>query len=108
MFGWKIKILVVGLKGLDAKTNWSAVNRQSQSNSDFDFWFWLDQLRVADVRREKLVAEVEESSGNPEEGATSAVGSRYQGMSSKDWEDFMCAVVPVVFGVCNSDCRSYL
>jgi hypothetical protein len=30
------KIMVVGLKGLAAKTNWLAVNRQSQSNSDSD------------------------------------------------------------------------
>jgi hypothetical protein len=32
---WK-KILVVGLKGLDAKTNWLAVNRQSKSDFVFE------------------------------------------------------------------------
>jgi hypothetical protein len=32
----KKRTLVVTLKGLDAKTNSLAVNRQSQSNSDFD------------------------------------------------------------------------
>jgi hypothetical protein len=39
--------------------------------------------------------------GNPEE-RTSAIESRYQVTASKDWEDFMCAVVTVIFGVCNS------
>jgi hypothetical protein len=33
------KMLVVGLKGLDAKTNRLAVNRQSLRNFDFDFDF---------------------------------------------------------------------
>jgi hypothetical protein len=31
------KSLVVSLKGLGAKTNWLAVNRQPQSNFDFGF-----------------------------------------------------------------------
>jgi hypothetical protein len=35
----------MGLKGLDAKTNWLGLNRQSQSNcdsdSDSDSWLWL-------------------------------------------------------------------
>jgi hypothetical protein len=31
--------MVVSLKGLDAKTNLLAVNRQSQSNFDFDFGY---------------------------------------------------------------------
>jgi hypothetical protein len=33
------KSLVVSVKGLDAKTNWFAVNRQSSSNLDFEFGF---------------------------------------------------------------------
>jgi hypothetical protein len=37
MFNWKIKLLVVSLKVLVAKTNWSAVNRESEINSDSDF-----------------------------------------------------------------------
>jgi hypothetical protein len=44
---------------------------------------------------EKMVAEAEES-------RTSAVGSRYQATASEASEDFMCAVVTVIFGVCNS------
>jgi hypothetical protein len=35
-FSWGKKPLVVRLKGLAAKTNWLAVNRQSYSNFDFD------------------------------------------------------------------------
>jgi hypothetical protein len=38
------KSLAVSLKGLDAKTNWSAVNRQPLSNSDFDF----EEFRVVE------------------------------------------------------------
>jgi hypothetical protein len=34
MFIWKIKLLVVSLKGFVAKTNFLAVNNQSLSNSD--------------------------------------------------------------------------
>jgi hypothetical protein len=33
--------MVVVLKGPGAKTNWLAVNRQSQNNFDFDFDFDL-------------------------------------------------------------------
>jgi hypothetical protein len=36
-FSWKEKSLLVGLKGLVAKTNWLTLNRQSESNFDFDF-----------------------------------------------------------------------
>jgi hypothetical protein len=32
----------------------------------------------------------------------SAIGSRYQAKASEDIEDFMCAVVTVIFVVCNS------
>jgi hypothetical protein len=32
----------------------------------------------------------------------SAVGSSYQATASEDREDFMCAAVTVIFGVCNS------
>jgi hypothetical protein len=38
MFSWK-KIFGMGLKSPDAKTNWLAVSRQSQSNFDFNFDF---------------------------------------------------------------------
>jgi hypothetical protein len=34
----KERSLAVSLKGLDAKTNWLAVNRQSSSK--FDFWYF--------------------------------------------------------------------
>jgi hypothetical protein len=32
----------------------------------------------------------------------SVVGNRYQATASEDREDFMCVVVTVIFGVCNS------
>jgi hypothetical protein len=48
------------------------------------------------VRSEKLVAEAGESSG------TSAVESRYQATASEDWEDFLCALVTVIYGVYSS------
>jgi hypothetical protein len=32
----------------------------------------------------------------------STVRSRYQEMSSEDRDEFMCAVLPVIFGLCNS------
>jgi hypothetical protein len=44
----------------------------------------------------------------PRGRGTSAVRSRYQATPSEDWEDFMCAVVTVIFGVCNSVTLSYL
>jgi hypothetical protein len=48
------------------------------------------------VRNQKLVAE--EYRGR----VTSAVGSRYQATASEDREYFMCAIVTVIFKVCNS------
>jgi hypothetical protein len=38
----------------------------------------------------------------PRGRGTSAVGSRYQATANENWEDFMYAVVRVIFGVCNS------
>jgi hypothetical protein len=38
----------------------------------------------------------------------SAVGSCCQATASEDQEDFMCAVVTVIFGVCNSVRLSWL
>jgi hypothetical protein len=32
----------------------------------------------------------------------SAVEDRYQAMASEDSEDFMCAAVMLIFGMCNS------
>jgi hypothetical protein len=61
----------------------------------------FSQLRVAVARSEKLVAEVGDSSGTRGRG-TSAVRSRYQATVSEDTEDFMCAIVTVIFGVFNS------
>jgi hypothetical protein len=54
------------------------------------------------MRSEKLVAKAEDSSGTQRNGGTSAVGSRYQATASEDREDFVYAVVSLVFGVCNS------
>jgi hypothetical protein len=52
------------------------------------------------VRSEKLLAEagMEEPRGR----GTPAFGSRYQAMASEEWEDSMCVVIIVIFGVCNS------
>jgi hypothetical protein len=58
------------------------------------------QFKTA-VVRSKVLAEAAKSSGTRREG-TSAVGSRYQATASENSEDFMCAVVTVIFGVCNS------
>jgi hypothetical protein len=44
----------------------------------------LNQLRVAVVRSEKLVAEAGGQFGNPEERGTSAVESHYQETASED------------------------
>jgi hypothetical protein len=52
----KKKTLVVSLKGLEANTNWSAVNRPSYCNSDFDW------------ELQKLVAEARHSSGTHRKG----------------------------------------
>jgi hypothetical protein len=50
------------------------------------------------VRSEKLVA-VE-----PRGRGTSTVGSRYRATAIEDREDFMCAVVTLIFGVCSRSC----
>jgi hypothetical protein len=42
----KKKSLVVGLKGIDTKTNWLVANRLSYSNFDFDLTQFSSQLRV--------------------------------------------------------------
>jgi hypothetical protein len=42
--------------------------------------------------------------------AEDIVGVRHQATTGEDIdnrEDFMCAVVRVIFGVCTSDCHSY-
>jgi hypothetical protein len=62
---------------------------------------WSSRLRVAVVRSEQLVAEAGGSLGTQRKGM-SAVGSRYQATASEDWEDFMCAVVTVIFGMCET------
>jgi hypothetical protein len=52
------KILVVGLKGLDAKTDWLAVNRQSKSNFDIlTFCLRWVQLTVGDSHGKLAVEE---------------------------------------------------
>jgi hypothetical protein len=62
----------------------------------------LSQLRVITVVRiEKLIAEIgtfQKSRGR----GTSTVGSHYQATASEDCEARMCAVVTVIFGLCNS------
>jgi hypothetical protein len=58
-------------------------------------------VRVIIVRRKKLVAEAGDSSGTQRKD-TSVVGSHYQTTASEDLEDFMCAIVTVIFVVCNS------
>jgi hypothetical protein len=48
----------VGLKRLDAKTNWLAIKRQSWSNFDFDFDFDNEEsqwITVESSRAESLV-----------------------------------------------------
>jgi hypothetical protein len=61
----------------------------------------LSALKVAVSGSEKLVAEATEVR-EPRRKGTSAVGSRSQATTTEDWEDFMCAVVTVVCGVCKS------
>jgi hypothetical protein len=61
----KTKSLAVSLKGLDAETNWLAVNRQSWSNFDFDFDFarldWRIRIgefgRVLEGRHSKVIGQ---------------------------------------------------
>jgi hypothetical protein len=55
------KTLVVGLKGLDAKTNWLAVSRQSGSNSDSELAAVGVQQRVREWELSHL--SVEDSHG---------------------------------------------
>jgi hypothetical protein len=61
----------------------------------------LSQLRAAVVRCEKLVAEVE-GSWEARARGISALGSHYQATAIEDSEDFMCVIVTVIFGMCNS------
>jgi hypothetical protein len=61
----------------------------------------LSQLRVAAVRSEKLVAEAWGQFGNPEEGVRQSLEAATKKQLVKT-EDFMRAVVTVIFGVCNS------
>jgi hypothetical protein len=58
-------------------------------------------LRVAVVRSEKLVAETGGSSGTQRKGNVHR-WSCYQATATEDWEDFLCAVVTVIYGVYNS------
>jgi hypothetical protein len=68
-------------------------------------WFILRrlvvQLRFIVVRKrswQRRPKKVQE----PTLRGTSYIRSHYQATASKDYEDFMCAVVTVTFGVCNS------
>jgi hypothetical protein len=56
----------------------------------------LSQLRVAVVRRENLAAEAGEAEGGR---GTLTIENRYQATASVDLEDFMCAVVTLIFVV---------
>lgn len=82
------------------KETFSAWSVLGLHNEGKQFSGWLSELRAAAMTSEKLVAEAEDSSGTQRKGECPA--SRYQATASKDREDFVCAVVSVVFGVCNS------
>jgi hypothetical protein len=45
---------------------------------------------------------------NPEEGERLPLETAAKQTAREDWEDFMCAVVTVIFGVCESDYQSNL
>jgi hypothetical protein len=91
--------LVAILKGLGAKTNWLEVNRQSQSNFDFDF----------------LVESVESSSSEKWETGSWGQGE-LENLHERErppleaatkqrlvrTEKTVCAIVTVIFEVCNS------
>jgi hypothetical protein len=51
----------VGLKGLDAKTNWWAVNRQSESNFDFEFDCEFSELLKQSPSGKDVNTEAEEA-----------------------------------------------
>jgi hypothetical protein len=95
--------MVMSLKVFEAKTNLLAANCPPWSNSESVTWvdIWSNELVVRQSPADKKVStEVED-----------IVGMRHQATTGEDianWQDFMCAVVTVIFGVCNSDCRSYL
>jgi hypothetical protein len=65
-----------------------------------------DQLRV-DSWSKVLVVRQSPAGKNVSPEAEDIVKIRHQA-TSEDTKDFMCAMVTVIFGVCNSDCRSYL
>jgi hypothetical protein len=55
------------------------------------------------VSSESSIAVVEAGKvREPRVKGSSASGNRYRTTAREDWEDFMCAVVTVNFGVCNS------
>jgi hypothetical protein len=70
---------------------------QHQFNRPTELW-----LRVAVTRNEKLIAEAGDSSGTQKKGNVRCL-SRYQATASEDLEDFMCAVVTAIVGVCDSE-----
>jgi hypothetical protein len=80
------KSLVMGLKGLDAKMNWLAVNLLLLSNFGFNFDFELNQLW--DIRQP--VRTITED----------IIKIRYQETTSEDIEVFTCVAVTVIFRVC--------
>jgi hypothetical protein len=75
--------------GLDTKTYW-LTDRQLQC--DFDF-------------NNELFVRQSPAGKNVSTEAEDTVEIRYQATTGEDianWEDFTCAVVTVIFGVCNS------
>jgi hypothetical protein len=59
------------------------------------------------MRSEKVVDEVRDSSGTQRK-RTLTFESRYEATTSEDLEEFMCAVMTVIFRVTHRDCRSSL
>jgi hypothetical protein len=96
------RMLGMSFKGLVGKTNWLAINRQSLGNSN--------SRAECSVLRRQLEEQEVVSSRSPfsEDVSTEAediVGIRHHATTGEDiadWEDFICLVFTVIFGVHNS------
>jgi hypothetical protein len=60
------------------------------------------------VRSEKTSSCGLEQLGKPEKGERQPLKSRYKATASEDSEDFMCALVTVIFAVTQRDSRTCL
>jgi hypothetical protein len=88
------KNLVLGLK-------WVLDTRQTGQltvDRNITLTFWVVESAETRSYEKWLAGIVQESRGR----WTSAVRSRYQATASEGWEDFMCALFTVIFGVRNS------